>query len=72
MKRLTRIAVLALCILLLAGCGRQPQKPSGDPSPEGNTQQPEKTPLALLQEEIAQKNCLLGVGLFGYVDSESD
>lgn len=83
MKKIALIATLLLCVLLLAGCGEKTQQPSGNAEkpasstekPADNTESPAKDPqteitaLDLLRDQIADKNGLLGVAFFGYIDS---
>lgn len=72
MRKHILMAVLSLCLLLTMGCGKTPQDSSGDTEkPVGGTQT-EVTALDRLQSSIAEKDCMLGVAFFGYVDSESD
>lgn len=72
MRKRILFPVLILCLLLLSGCGKTPQKPSGNTDkPPGGTQT-EAAALERLQGSIAEQNAMLGVAFFGYVDSESD
>ena len=71
MKKCILLPALALCLLLLAGCGKTPQTSSGNGQKPASSTQPAVTALERLQSSIAEKNCMLGVGFFGYVDSES-
>ena len=72
MKKFTLFAALTLCILLLAGCAEKPQKPSSNTHQPINGTQPEHTELDFLRSSIGEKDCVLGVGFLGYIDSESD
>lgn len=72
MKKFTLFVTLTLCILLLVGCGKQPQKPTGGTEPPTSSTQSENIELASLRSSIAEKKYMLGVGFLGYVDSECD
>lgn len=78
MKKLTMLAVLILCALLIAGCSNDPQQPPENTPQLTDTPQPtgtaniEKSELDMLTSAIDNGNCTLGVGFFGYIDSESD
>lgn len=72
MKKRILLPVLALCLLLLSGCGKTPQKPPDETKKPESTTQTEVTALDRLQSSIAEQNAMLGVAFFGYVDSESD
>lgn len=45
------------------------EKPSNDHESTSAFDRPAETELDLLQKEITENGCLLGIGLFGYVDS---
>lgn len=72
MKKIALFVTSVFCILMLAGCAEKPQNPSSNPEPHASITQSEKTELASLRSSISEKNCMLGVGFFGYIDSESD
>lgn len=72
MKKAVLFITLILCILLLAGCGKAPQNSSGNTENPTSGTQPETSALDRLQGSIAENNCMLGVGFFGYVNSETD
>lgn len=71
MKKLKLFAVLTVCALLLTGCANEPQKPENTKQPT-STEQPESSALDLLRSNVVENDCMLGVGFFGYIDSESD
>lgn len=72
MKKHILMAALSLCLLLTMGCGKTPQDSSGDTEKSAGGTQTAITALDRLQSGIAEKDCMLGVAFFGYVDSESD
>lgn len=72
MKKITLFATLALCILLLAGCAAKPQNPSGETNSPSSSAKSEENGLASLRSSIAEKDCILGIGFLGYIDSQSD
>lgn len=72
MRKCILTALLTLCFLLTVGCGKTPQEPSSDTEKPAGGTQTEVTALDRLQSSITEKDCMLGVAFFGYVDSESD
>lgn len=64
MKKAVLITALMLCVLFLFGCEEKAPE-----NTQGNTT--DNTELAL-KKRIEEKDCLLGIGFFGYVDSESN
>lgn len=72
MKKRAIFLTSVFCILLLAGCTAKPQEPPADTEPPTSSTQPENPGPASLRNSIRESNCMLGVGFFGYIDSESD
>lgn len=74
MKKFTLFAILALCVLLPAGCGNKQQKSSEDTElSTGNIRTSvESTELISLRSTLVEKDCMLGIGFLGYIGSESD
>ena len=72
MKKILLFITFILCLLLISGCGKTPQKPSDETKKPESTTQAEATALERLQDRIAGNECMLGVGFIGYIDSESD
>lgn len=86
MKKIALIIAAALCILLFAGCAQSGKAPSDTTQSQSSsasstsdatektpgTAKAESTELDFLRSSISEKSCMLGVGFFGYVDSESD
>lgn len=75
MKKISLFVTLALCILLLAGCVQGGQAPTEAPAPSESSAAPESTApesTAPSVSEAEEAGELLGIGFFGYIDSESD
>lgn len=72
MKKRILLTTLILCVFLLTSCGKTPQKPPDETEKPESMTQAEAAALDRLQGRIAKNNCMLGVGFFGYVDSETD
>lgn len=82
MKKSTLFIVFALCILILAGCEKSPKKQYDDSqssskaavesSSAGDSVAAEENELSFLRSRISDNGSMLGIGFFGYVDSEAD
>ena len=70
MKKISLFVTLTLCILLLAGCVQGGQAPTEAPAPSESSAEPESTAPSVSEAEESAE--LLGIGFFGYIDSESD
>lgn len=73
MKKWVLFMVSVCCILSLAGCAEKPPKPSDDTShPLTSGTQTENTGTGTREGGIVGEGDMLGIGFFGYIDSESD
>lgn len=71
MRKKSLLVVWMLCIFLLAGCAQGVRQPTDAFAPAGSSAEPEST--AVPSDSGADEAVgMLGVGFFGYIDSESD
>lgn len=72
MRKIAFFITFLLCALMLSGCGKGPETPPASSERYASGAQTEGSPLGKLQKSIAENECMLGIGLFGYTDSEGD
>lgn len=72
MRKIAFFITFLLCALMLSGCGKGPETPPASSERSASEAQTEGSPLGQLQKSIAENECMLGIGLFGYTDSEGD